>query len=444
MVLRRLLERLAAGAPVPVFAIAGAGAREAVQDLRLHRALRLVDTPREANVLLVAGFIPESLANPFHRAHDAMSYPRCTVVWGKLAALAPITAALPEALVVDAEQDLGFTLVHAHRRLLSGERPSERPILPDLDPAPWRGVGPYGQGGGGMTGGTPYGRPMAGLVDDRDGLRLDALPLRIGPFFPRFPSGFVIDATLAGDVIIEATIAPNPFIAGDLPTGEVRPGLRPFLRALSEPVSIAELELTRAQEHLRWIADALITHGLFALGSRVLGLVSRVQPGDGDEVRRLTRLLEWTQVLRWSTGGVAPIEAKRLAGLGAGPVARASGLAEDARVDDAAYGELGFEPLVQTAGDSAARWRQRLAEAAQALDLAARAGVRRTRLEGRVECPRGRLEPGSAPTARLLEFVPDLVVGREWGDAVATIVSLDLDLEEAAVAKQLSARTPAP
>ena len=61
--------------------------------------------------------------------------------------------------------------------------------LPDLDPAPWRGVGPFGQGGTGMTGGVPYGRPLAGRADDRDGLKLDQLLVRVGPFLPPFPPG---------------------------------------------------------------------------------------------------------------------------------------------------------------------------------------------------------------------------------------------------------------
>ena len=61
---------------------------------------------------------------------------------------------------------------------------------------------------------------------------------------------------------------------------------------------------------------------------------------------------------------------------------------------------------------------------------------------GRVETPRGRLEQGSAASARLLDLVPQLLREVEWGDAVATVVSLDIDLDEAAHAAQL-ARTAA-
>lgn len=428
MGVRSALLRLAVDAPVLVFAVAGVGAREAVQRLRLSEELRLVDTPRAASVLLVAGGVPDALAEPLARVHDALPHPRCTVWWGLGARPDGVVARFPNPVLV--ADDAVAAIVGAQRDLLVGRRRSDPPILPDLDPTPWRGVGPYGQGGSGMTGGTPYGRPMAELGADRDGLRLDVVPGTVGPFFPRFPPGLVLDVTLAGDVVVDAAVGPNPFSGAGAAGLMPRPGLRPFPRALSEPVSVAELEVARAREHLRWLADALIAHGLPALGTRAVRLAARVGPGDGASVRALARALSWTQVLRWSTAGVGRIAGEDAASIG-GPVARAAGVVEDARTEDPAYRALGFEPVVHRDGDVAARWRQRLAEAAQALDLAARAGDRRTEPTGRVESPRGVLAPGSAPTARLLPLLPRLVRGLEWGDAVATVVSLDLDLEEA-------------
>ncbi|MHB1131569.1 MAG: NADH-quinone oxidoreductase subunit D-related protein, partial [Chloroflexota bacterium] len=320
------------------------------------------------------------------------------------------------------------------RDLLAGRRASEPPILPDLDQAPWRGVGPYGQGGTGMTGGVPYGRPMAGLAPDRDGLRLDVLPLRVGPFFPRFPTGLVLAATLAGDVIVEAAAEESPF---SLLGGSAGPNLAPFVRALAEPVAVRELELARARSHLRWLVDALVAQGLPALAHRTLRLAQQVGPGDGPAVRDLARVLGWTQVLRWPTRGVGRL-APEDAALAGGPVARASGFADDARLADPAYRALGFQPVVFPEGDAAARWRQRLAEAARSLDLAARAGGRHTTPGEWVESPRGRLGRSGTPTTRLLPLLPGLLRGLEWGDAVATLVSLDLDLEEAG----LVARVP--
>ena len=431
MGLSETLGRLAANGPVPVFAVGGGGAREAVQDLRLRSELRLLDAPSPAAILIIAGAIPEALAGPLARVHDTMAHPRATILWS-VGGSRPALPDVSDPVLV--ESDPVAAAIATYRDLVTGRRPSEPPILPDVDPVPWRGVGPYGQGGGGMTGGTPYGRPMAELGPDRDGLRLDVLPVTVGPLFPGVPFGLVLDVLFAGDLVLEATVAGR---AADAAGPFARPGLRPFLRALGEPVPIIELEVARAREHLRWLADALIAHGLAALGIRALRLSRHVGPGDAVAVRRLARLLGWTQVTRWSTRGVGRLDSADLAGLGVGPVARASGIAEDVRLDDPVYRDLGFEPILARRGDAAARWTVRLAEAAQSLDLAARAGDRRSTVLGRVESPRGRLEPGSAPSARLLALVPATLAETEWGDAVATLVSLDLDLEEAAHAERL-------
>ncbi|MGH9164544.1 MAG: hypothetical protein ACRDZW_03385, partial [Acidimicrobiales bacterium] len=100
---------------------------------------------------------------------------------------------------------------------------------------------------------------------------------------------------------------------------------------------------------------------------------------------------------------------------------------------DPAYHALGFETVVGHRGDTLGRVRQRLVEADQSLRLAAVAGVARTTNWGVVEGPRGLLSvDGAPPSVRLLDLVGALVEGLEWGDAVAAIASLDLDVDEAA------------
>ena len=431
MGLTDVLGRLAAGAPVPVFAIAGAGAREAVQDLRLRPELRLVDSPGNAAVLLIAGAFPDAVAQSLDRIHDALAHPRATVLWSVGGKVHRGLGDVADPVLI--QDDPVAAIVSTYRDLIAGRRPSEPAVLPDIDPAEWRGLGPYGQGGSGMTGGTPYGRPMAELGPDPDGLRLDVLPVEVGPFFPRFPVGLLVDVRFAGDLVLEADIRDSFVGARKSPS---RPGLQPFLRALTEPVPIAELELARARDHLRWLADALRAQGLPALSLRALRLASAVQPGHGRIVERLRGVVERSQVLRWSVGGVGRTGRDDLAGLGAGPVARAAGLAEDLRSEDPVYLALGFKPILGDGGDAAARWRLRLGEAAQSLELAARAGPARTGKVGRVESPRGPLEPAGGPSERILGIIPDLLRETEWGDAVATLVSLDLDLEESALARQ--------
>ena len=441
MVLRRLLTRLAAGAPVPVLPVAGLGMRDALRELRIRPELRPVDVPAAASVLVAAGSLPEEFGDPLALLHDGMPHPRAVVWWNPGNSAGPLLRRFADPTVVDGSADeLVSAVVRVRRELYSGHRPSSEPVLAETGRAPWEGVGPYGQGGSGMTGGVPYGRPLAEVAPDRDGLRLDVVPLTVGPFFPQFPPGLRLEATFSGDVVVDCLPLVNPFVDIAHHALPVRPGLDVFFRALFEPVPIAELELARARDHLVWLADALSAHGLPALGVRALRLTHELEgtaavPG----VRRLSRAIEWSQVLRWSTRGVGRFDAAGRTSLGGcGPVARAAGLPDDARMEDATYRALGFELIVQDGADAAARWRQRLAEVVQSLALAKRAGAQRSEVTGQVESPRGLLTAGSAPASRLLPLLPGLLEGLEWGDAVATIVSLDIDLEEAGLAERLA------
>ena len=429
MGVRRWLARLASGAPVPVFVIAGESARNAAESLRLDDRIRFVETPRSATVLLTVGRPRAGLLRPAARVHDQMPGPRCTVWWPIGPASGRLARMFPTMQIVERADDVIPTIIRNHHELLTGVRPSDAPVLPDRDPAPWRGVGPFGQGGKGMTGGVPYGRPLAGHAPDRDGLELDQLPLRVGPFFPPFPPGLVLRVKLQGDVVQDAHLEPNPFANPRRRSAEGNGDV--FRAALRQPASLAALERARACHHLRRLAAALRLHGLAPLGKRALQLALS-RDASADQVRRLARLVERAGLFTWATAGVGRIGADQLRETAAGPVVRASGVTHDARAEDPAYRALGFEPLMQGEGDARARWRQRIVEAAQALELAERAGERRTTVLGAVESPWGRITPASSPMPALVALLPALLVGQEWGDAVTTIVSLDLDLEEAA------------
>lgn len=435
MDLRAGLRRLSAAAPVPVFPVVGAGFRWAVQDLRPRSGIRLVDTPRAASILLVAGDLGVEHDAALAAIHDLLPHPRATIVW-RTSRLPEMRQAVDAIEVSDKDPEPRIRAIFA--ALVTEQRPSEPPVLPDVDPVLWRGQGPYGQGGTGMTGGTPFGRPLAEVGPDRDGLRLDVLPVEIGPFFPRLPTGLILEARLAGDVLVEVDV---PSLGAPLSRPAVPQS--PFVRALTEPVPIRELEVARARDHLRWLADALIAQGLPAFGLRALRLAQRAGPGDGDHVRRFDRDLRWTQLFRWSLPPAAAIDRSLIRGEGLGPLARAAGLVEDVRLDEPAYRHLGFAPIVLDENDPAARWHLRLAEAGRSLDLAAIAADRMTERVGVVESPRGRLEPGNAPTARALRLVPGLLSGLEWGDAIAALISLDLDLDEASQAAGLAGRAAA-
>jgi hypothetical protein len=440
------LARLAAGAPVPVFPAVGASARDAVEDLSLNPGVELVDSPRHATVLLVAGAVPDALVPPLARVHDQMAHPRATLWWSDDAP--PTRFAGLDPLTVRAADDPVPAARRLHGVLMTGERPSENDLLPDEPPNAWEGVGSNSQGGEGMMGGTPYGRPMAMTADDRDGLALDPLSFPLGPFLPFLPPGLTLDVVMQGDVLQSVAVRDNPFgfphtastgdtggvahTGGAATTGVVT-GSRssdPFIRALTEPVPVAELELARARHHLRHLSRVLGLHGLPALGLRTLRLAVNLRPDDGAAVRRLSGRLRRTTTLRWSTEGVGTTRADVTDAL-SGPNARAAGRPGDVRADDPVYLRLGFASVAHDTGDAWARWRQRLDEAARSLDLARGAGETTATVSGQVESPYGRLD-ASGPEADAVDVLPSLLEGMEIGDAVATLVSLDIDLAASA------------
>lgn len=267
-----------------------------------------------------------------------------------------------------------------------------------------------------MMGGKPYGRPMAMPTDDlRDGLQLDPLSFSSGPFSAVLPPGLGASLTLHGDVIAEFEVASRPY--------PVRlPDL--FSRALEQPVAIADLEMARAGYHLRQLSHALWINGLESLSLSVLQRVHRLKPGDS--IAGLYRWLNRTGFfLSMGAGkGVLSPEQAELIG---GPAARAAGLVKDARLDDSGYQQLGFKPVPVQSRGCESRWRHWLDETEQALALAKKASADGVKTLNRdsVESPRGRLEPGRAPTDAS-SVLQDILPGMEWSEAVATIASLDL------------------
>jgi hypothetical protein len=414
-----LLGRFARHAEAQIFCVAGSRFRDQARLLRLAESIHLTTTPRAANVLVIVGRLDSGLITPALVAHDALAPPRATVWWrlGTDDALMPTS--FPHALVVD-DPDPISVLRKVHEELVTGQRESEAALLPDVEPAQWRGIGPYGQGGKAMTGGVPYGRPMPERADDRDGLKLDYLPVRIGPLFTPFPVGLALDVKLQGDVIQQATVE-------NFASGTDSSSL--FHDALKTPVAVRDLEVARARSHLHWLSDAVRIAGSSSLSERILRLARRVALGDGDEIRALELTLRRRGFFGWSTRGVGVVEADSLEGI-SGPVARASGASVDSRSENQTYRQLGFQPVAREAGDVAARWTQRIEEAAQALDLAERAGEARTGGSGITESPRGTLTQRGGPLPAIARLVPSLLAGMEWGDAIATVVSLDLDMSE--------------
>lgn len=391
-----LLARLARTAPVAVLVLPGDGARERAHDLGRAPGLEVVSSPRHAAVVVVVGELPRASWQAARLLHDQVPAPRGAVAWSDAA------HPFPDAVHVPEGADPVPAVVRLFRALMDGERPGGATLLPAENPVRWKGVGPHGQGGKGMMKGRPYGRGMAMTGEDlRDGLQLDRVQLTVGPFHRWLPPNLELALVLQGDVVQELALRVPPLHREDLP--EV------FLRARREAVSLRELETARARHHLRATADLLGLHGLRALAERT------ARARDARSVRRLLpRLL---RAVALGTRGVGVLGSEGLAG----PAARGAGRATDARCDDPAY--EGFEPIRQSRGDAEARFRQRLEEAAQALELAERAGDRLRQPGPPVEGPRGPLDADVDWAGLLAEAGP----GQAWDTLLTTLVSLDLD-----------------
>lgn len=426
---------LGARADIPVFPVIGVGGRSASSALLRLAGVQVVAHPRAAALLLIVGRPTRALLRPLLVVHDQLPSPRATVWWQTGPGGEDLVDALPSVVIAETGDGIGLRRVFAE--LISGGRTSEPPALPDMELAQWRGIGPYGQGGSGMTGGVPFGRPLPSRSPDPDGLELDQLPLSVGPIFPPLPPGLVLHLEVQGDVLRSLSVGENPFTRwpGDLALGPL--DTADFSDASGAPVTVAHLELARARHHLRWAAGAVSLHGLRADAHRLSFLADRLTVNDQPSVVALGRRLGRRRSLAWAMRGIgvlADVDAPP------GPVARAGGRGHDARLDDPAYEGLGFEPVVHEGGDAWDRFGQRLAEAAQAVELARRAGERLRPPGPPVEGPRGPLDASiGPPSSKLLAVLPDLLEGQEWGDAMTAVVSLDIDLEEAATGADVHA-----
>ena len=315
---------------VAVFAAAGTDAWGPVQELRGVPSLRLVPTPRHATVLLVAGTVPGEHLEALQRVHDQVPLPRTTIGWRPGGAATEIpyhrTAvdgldAVVDAIARTASGELPAAVAGARAGIRGSDRGAGRPatghgdLLPDEDPHEWRGIGPFGQGGEGMMGGTPYGRPMAMTADDRDGLALDRLHLSLGPFLDALPAGLLLDVTLQGELLQEVS---------------------PRLPAVGAGRQTPPTPTDAGVHGLRWLSHALHVAGLDALAARAARLATdTTRATTGTDRSRVARRTAW---LLWAVARSGIIRGLR-------------GVGHDAR----------------TGEDGAMRWRRRLSEIEQGL-----------------------------------------------------------------------------
>lgn len=260
------LRRLAAASPAAVYPVIGRNALTAVEELSLAVDIAIEVSPRRASLLLVAGDIRDRDVAELRQLHDQLPHPRATVWWRT-----EPDPAFAGPISIGADESAEGRIVATYRALMAGEQASEDDLLPDEPPAPWRGRGDHGQGGEGMMGGQPYGRPMPMTNDDlRDGLALDAYAALLGPFLPMFPPGLLLDVTLQGDVIQRAEVLRAPFAQEDEDT---------------------------SADPLRCIARVLRVLGLGGQAQRFLRVARARADGNAPALEGLRRTLAWSGAL---------------------------------------------------------------------------------------------------------------------------------------------------
>lgn len=228
-------------------------------------------------------------------------------------------------------------------------------------------------GGGDMSG--PGGIPLAGGDQDRDGLEMDVLSVRLGPVLPAWPAGLELSVTLAGDLITDSH-------AG--------------LVGLDAETALP-LEVSR-HEHAALAADRIGWLLLLAGTGRAERQLRQVRDGllDGAEIawctgqlRRLADGLARSRSLRWS-----------LRGLG--------------RIDQGALQELDLPR--DWSGDVLDRLHRRLSGLSELVDELTDPAVRSV------------LPKGPSINRAQLDLMADTVRGLDLGAARLVISSVDIDL----------------
>ncbi len=144
---------------------------------------------------------------------------------------------------------------------------------------------------------APDGIPLAeGSEEDRDGLEMDALPVRLGPVLPHWPAGLVLDVTLHGDLVVGA----DAEVVGH--DGTAPDEQHPAARACDDAAAVLDLA--------GWAAGAST-----ARAARDAFLDGRHEVA-GVHLSDLRRRVSGSRLLRWSLRGVGVVEPERVQALG--------------------------------------------------------------------------------------------------------------------------------
>ncbi|MGC1208664.1 MAG: hypothetical protein WA880_11975, partial [Ornithinimicrobium sp.] len=156
---------------------------------------------------------------------------------------------------------------------------------------------------------APDGIALAEGARGRDGLEMDVLHVRLGPFLPHWPAGLVIDTTLQGDVITQATGQ----VVGTVPKSGRAPA-----QVWSEGLSDRDLDGVWRWDNLARLL-ALVGWQDAALRAQACrnAMFAAADSGDIDErAAVLARRIARSRSLRWSLRGVGPLSTQTCSRLG--------------------------------------------------------------------------------------------------------------------------------
>ena len=275
--------------------------RAAVERAALRRGWSLALSPGEADVLAICGELGPNLGDAVEEVWQQLPGPRVRI---ELHDADEVSSRLEEA------RDQLLDIAHHQRDAL------DRPVLSDrLDES----GGDMDMGDGGdmdmsdgddmdmgdgddmdMDGGmdmemAPGGIPLAEGAEDRDGLEMDVLHVRLGAALPYWPAGLVLRCTLQGDVIVDATAEVSAGHSDDRDRDRAA-------RHVDNVVSVLALAgWEAAAVDARAIRDGLLENRMEDAARRLARLQGRVQR---------------SRMLRWSLRNIRPLGADDLQRLG--------------------------------------------------------------------------------------------------------------------------------
>lgn len=240
--------------------------RAALERGLTRRGWRSAVSPADADVLAVCGEPGPELAEVVQRVWDQLPGPRVRV---DVQDAGEVEAVLDEA---------AGRLLHPATHRADAR---ERRLRPDPGSESGREHGDMGDMGDMEM--SPDGIALAEGGEDRDGLEMDVLHLRLGPVLPYWPAGLVLRCSLQGDVIVAAEAEVLDSTPKAPPVGAVTSAARDcdHVAAL-----LALAGWTDAAVQARRVRDALLT------GSDTAGVVLLLEG--------LRRKLSRSWLLRWS------------------------------------------------------------------------------------------------------------------------------------------------